>query len=256
MKNRNELIRIFREICGEETDEGFFLTVSDIKVPNFINKDDPAEYPEIRITPFLSDKYVTRMEKKISDYKKNVREIYNGKFQIDIYSKSIVEVNEIYQTLIDRIDDFTDPDMISYGYDFIQTEFIDDYYINPEYTIENAIISTISISNEELNKVNSFDELENNTWFLDSNGLYIKTDMNMDELRILTMIDGKVFPDGETANQKGLYNFFLVNYRELSQLERNEVERISFDIELTYAIDKEVKLGPIIDGVYQKPKSG
>ena len=65
MKDRNELIRLIREIIGDEKEDGFYTTViwnnETIKVPNFLFKDGPAKYPEIRISPFLTNKQALHM---------------------------------------------------------------------------------------------------------------------------------------------------------------------------------------------------
>ena len=59
MKTKNKIIRLIREIIGEEEPKGFFTHVRHnnqiVKVPNFLFKDAPAEYPEIRISPFITD---------------------------------------------------------------------------------------------------------------------------------------------------------------------------------------------------------
>ena len=60
MKNDNELIYYMRQIIGDEKENGFFTPVlyndEIVNVPNFLFKDGPSEYPEIRISPFLSKK--------------------------------------------------------------------------------------------------------------------------------------------------------------------------------------------------------
>lgn len=251
MKDKTQLIHNTRTILGDETPKGFFLSVEDSKIPNFLQKDDPTTYPEIRITPFITDEYITKTEKKVADYLKIETKIYKAEFQIDIYSKNIPELNKIYSTLIKRIEGFLEPKMQTYNHD-PSTQKIDDYYFNPEYTTEFSTISKITIQNTKLKKVNSQQELTNNTWYLGENGLYIKTNLPIKKTKILTLIDGHIFPNGDTVFDKGMYGFTITAYRHLSELEMNEVERISFDIRLTYSVDKKVKLGPIIESISQK----
>lgn len=255
MKNRNQLINNIRTILGNETPEGFFLSVGLSEVPNYLQQDTPAKYPQIRITPFITDEYITKTEKQIEDYLKIETKIYKAEFQIDIYSKNIPQLNEIYSTLIQRIEGFLEPKMLSYNYDPISTQETNNYYFNPEYTIEFSTISKITIENQKLKKVDSQDKLINNTWYLGNDGLYIKTDLPIQKIKILTLIDGFIFPNGDTVFDRGMYGFIITAYRHLSELEINEVERISFDIKLTYSIDKEVKLGPIIESIGQEIKT-
>ena len=59
MKDRNELIYRVRQIIGEEKEDGFYTHVQyngeNIDVPNLLFKDGPIQYPEIRISPFLTE---------------------------------------------------------------------------------------------------------------------------------------------------------------------------------------------------------
>ena len=59
MTTRNELIYSIRSIIGDDEPSGFFTKVQNgkeiYKVPNYLFKDAPAEYPEIRISPFISE---------------------------------------------------------------------------------------------------------------------------------------------------------------------------------------------------------
>lgn len=63
IKSKNELIYIIRQVIGEEESDGFYTPVQyngeQIKVPNFLFKDAPSKYPEIRISPFLRDEQVS-----------------------------------------------------------------------------------------------------------------------------------------------------------------------------------------------------
>lgn len=250
MKNRNGLIRLFREICGEKTPDGFFLNINDnLKVPNFVDKEEPVEYPEIRITPFLSDNIKLKVEQKISENEKLERKVYEGVFQVDIFSKSTPELNIIYQALYDRINDFINPEIITYNYDEEYTIETPDYYYNTNYTKNNSILSQIIVDKEPLIRVHNFDEMHNESWFLDEDMLYIKTEKNIETLQIKYIINGLVFPDGESTVSKCLYNNKISEYQYLSQYELNEVKRVTFDISLNYEIHRKYKLGPVITEV-------
>ena len=63
-------------------------------------------------------------------------------------------------------------------------------------------------------------------------------------VQINTVLNGLTFPDGETANKKGIIKTRKLNKRSLSELEKNNVERISFELGIFYMIDKERNVGP------------
>lgn len=247
METKNEVIKLFREICGTEKQNGYYLKIDkNIEVPNYIDKDEPVEYPEIRITPFLLDTEIEKLEQKIKPYIKLERKIYQGTFQIDIFSKDTSQVNEIYQKLYNRIIDFLNPEIIIYGYDDEDTEYINDYYFNKNYKKENSKISQILVESCPLDRVYRFKDLFENSWFLGKKGLYIKTQQNIQTLKIKYILNGMVFPDGFSANSKYLYNSKPYGYRYLSESEKNEVKRVMFEVPLTYELHRKYKLGPII----------
>ena len=67
MTNGNQLIYTVRQILGDEHPNGFFLPINYqnkiIEVPNYIFKDSKAQYPEIRITPLVTDNQVSHQHK-------------------------------------------------------------------------------------------------------------------------------------------------------------------------------------------------
>ena len=75
------------------------------------------------------------------------------------------------------------------------------------------------------------------TYFIDETGLYIHTDLPIKMIRINSIINGLVFPDGDTAHQKGIIKTRTMNKRQLSNLEENDVERISFELGIFYRLD-------------------
>ena len=64
-------------------------------------------------------------------------------------------------------------------------------------------------------------------------------------IQINCIINGLIFPDGETAHTKGIIKTRTMNKRTLSELEENNVERISFELGIFYMLDQERKPGPI-----------
>ena len=99
MKDRNELIYLIRQIIGDEEEDGFYTIVNwnnkEIKVPNYLFKDGPAKYPEIRISPFLTESQASHSI-RIRNYNSDRKtKFYNTIFQIDIFATNIVLVNKI-----------------------------------------------------------------------------------------------------------------------------------------------------------------
>ena len=91
MKDKNELIRLIRQIIGDEEADGFYTSVNYnneiIKVPNYLFKDGTADYPEIRISPFLSNEIAAHpIRIRTYDYESKTK-FYNAIFHIDIIKK-------------------------------------------------------------------------------------------------------------------------------------------------------------------------
>ena len=121
MKDENELIFLIRQIIGDEKEDGFYTPVNFqgdiIEVPNYLFKDGPSKYPEIRISPFLSDSQKSHSI-RITSYGRSIkRKFHDAIFQVDIYSTNIVQANNIYSAIKRRIDFFYDIDTVLYGYD-------------------------------------------------------------------------------------------------------------------------------------------
>lgn len=248
MKNQNEVIYTIREILGDETPMGFSLYIDDIEVPNYLFKDGTSEYPEIRISPFITGAKKMSFNYPLCKLWRNIKTIFTADFQIDIYSKSIPELNKIYQEIRNRIDDFVKVDTIIYSYndDFQKTN---DYYINHVYSNEFFTLGWVCIGNLMLKPVNSIDELIDNSWFLDNDGLYIKTDLDIYNIKVLSIYNGRVLSNNETLYNRGFYNIKITNIQQLSELENNEAERIMIELNIIYGLDHERKNGPLVEHI-------
>lgn len=252
MKNDNELIYYMRQIIGDEKENGFFTPVlyndEIVNVPNFLFKDGPSEYPEIRISPFLSKKlksHPIRVRGSNLDIK---REFYDTVFQVDIYATNVVLANNIEHAINNRLDLFYDIDTIIYGYDK-HFKIIDEekniYYHN-KYNDKDFRIIDVYIRNFYLKRVFDKDGLnQKNTYYIDETGLYINTMLNIKMIQINAVLNGLIFPDGETAHRKGIIKTRILSRRNLSDLENNDVERISMDIGIFYRLDRDRFTGPI-----------
>jgi len=112
----NQIIKTMCEIIGDHQEEGGYLfPYSEKPIPVLLNKDKTTVYPEIRLSPFIqnSDAFTERYSEKTL---RNYREWKAAKFQIDIFSQSLAEVNEIYLELRDRIYDFFNLEVLIHSY--------------------------------------------------------------------------------------------------------------------------------------------
>ena len=137
MTTRNELIYSVRSIIGEDEPSGFFTYVKNgyqtYKVPNYLFKDAPAEYPEIRISPFISEQQEGQVEHKYCQNRFGKLYHYSAVFQVDIYATTIPMVNNIYETVFERIDRFNDFDVVRYGYNKSFKEIEENIFHSPIY---------------------------------------------------------------------------------------------------------------------------
>lgn len=252
MKNRNQVIYTIRQMLGDDRPNGFILDVNEnLSVPNFLFKDAPAEYPEIRITPFLVDEQIAHPRREQDRCFSHKMTYHHAKFQVDIYSTSIPMVNNIYDALEERIDLFNELDIIRYGYDgrFVQVNDDENLFVNEIYSSNDFVITKIKIQKYILNKRDSIEDLEEDTWYLDKNGLYIKTNKPLKKIQVYSVIDGLCFSNGDTAYSRGILNTKILNAIMLSDLEDNKVERISFEMDIVYMLDRKRKLGPKLEDI-------
>lgn len=251
MHDRNELIRLVRNIIGEEKEDGFYTSVSwnnnIIEVPNFLFKDGPAEYPEIRISPFLVDRQKSHsIRVRRYDYDRKTK-FYDTIFQVDIYATNIVLVNKIFDAVKRRIGLFYDIDTVFYGYDeaFQLIDEEKNIYYSQKYNNKDFDIISIQFCRQLIQRVYDKKQLMKNTYYIDKTGLYIRTDFPIKRIKINTVLNGLIFADGHTAHQKGIIKTKIRNVKNLSELENNDVERISFELGIFYRMDSMRNAGPL-----------
>ena len=252
MKDRNELIRLIRCIIGDEKEDGFYTSVTwnneTIQVPNFLFKDGPAEYPEIRISPFLSDTQASHsIRVRKYDYDRKTK-FYNAIFQVDIYATNVILVNKIFDAVKRRINLFYDIDNVMYGYNkcFKLIDEEKNIYHCKDYNSKYFQIISVNFGNVSLKKVQNKQQLKHkNTYCVNQRGLYVRTDFPIKRIKVNTVLNGLVFPDGETAHQKGIIKTKIINPKNLSELEKNNVERISFELGIFYRMDSMRNAGPL-----------
>ena len=251
MKSKNELIYYVRQIIGKEGIDGFYTTVFDenekIKVPNFLFKDGNAIYPEIRITPFVRDEEVSHQIKVRSFNRNDKVRHYKAVFQIDIYATNIVLANKIYDAVNNRIDLFDEYDILRYGYNPSFQQIDDNLYYTNMYNTKNFNIFRILINNNIIRKVDSLDLLEDNTYIINEDGLHIQTTLPIEKVHILNILSGLLFSNGHTAYEENIINLTISKKKMLSELEKNNVERISFDLNILYNMTQKRNPGPIFE---------
>lgn len=256
MKNRNELIYYIRQVIGQELLDGFYTIIKDqgeiVKVPNYLFKDNKAEYPEIRISPFIRDEEVAHPFRVRSCNRDDKIKHYRAIFQIDIYATNVVIANKIYDAVSRRVDLFNDYDTVLYGYNKSFKEVDDNLYFTNIYTSSNFNIFRILINNNIISKVSSQDLLENNTYIINEDGLYIQTTLPIQDINIFCILNGLTFSDGDIAYDKNIITLKIQNKKMLSELENNRVERIKFDLSILYNLTQERDPGPILEDISVK----
>lgn len=232
MSHTNQIVKSVFEILGDKTSYGYSFHT----IPVFLNKDATTQYPQIRLSPFI-DKVDLNYQKNIERSFQKYRHWEAGVFQVDIYSKSIIDAQNIYDKLVNRIYDFFNLETLVYG-DNGEFEEIDSYiYKNTGYGIGNLFkdIYEVKIVNKSLKRVYSFNELSPESYYVDEDALYIYTHNSLKDFKVKVLLQGRLFENGDAYSDRGLHYYELSNQRNLSSLEDNEVERVSFDMYILYS---------------------
>ena len=254
MSNKNKLIYLVRQIIGQEEITGFYTDVIDnnklYKVPNYLFKDAPAEYPEIRISPFIEDVSVTA-QKRLQCRHNRLTKVrhYKAIFQVDIYATTVQMVNNIYSAVAQRIDLFNDYDIIRYGYNKSFKQIDENLYYTPIYNTKNFNIFRILIKNNIIRQVDNIKDLTNNTYIINEDGLYVQTTLPIRKIRILNILNGLTFSNKRIAYDEGILQLNIQNKKMLSELENNSVERITFDLSIFYKTAQDRNPGPTLEDV-------
>lgn len=254
MRSKNKLIYLVRQIIGQEATTGFYTDVVNnnklYKVPNYLFKDAPAEYPEIRISPFVEDVSVTA-QRRLQCTQNRLTKVrhYKAIFQIDIYATTVQMVNNVYSAVSRRIDLFNDYDIIRYGYNKSFKQIKEGLYYTRIYNTRNFNIFRILINSNIIRQVNSMNDLTNNTYMITEDGLYVQTTLPIQKIRILHILNGLTFSDNKIAYDEGILQLNIQNKKMLSELETNNVERITFDLSIFYKMSQDRNPGPILEDV-------
>jgi hypothetical protein len=222
-----QLIRVFREICGDyhpSEDLRFSFSVDGASVPNFVDTEHLVQYPQIQITPFIKDDLkdifeTDTLEKSLDpyenpniDYVKHIEKttFKEAKFAVDILTKNLEQLLKIQGILESRFENFFSVEL---G-EFVEREWspYNEIFYNGHY---NATINIIRAYDEDnlLIKGEDIPEVEDTagSWGLFDTGLYVNPLTDVQNLIFVDKIYGSVFSDGFSAKEKDLKNYKIVS---------------------------------------------
>ena len=237
MTYTNNITKSIFEILGNKTDVGYEFNY----VPILLNKDPTTQYPEIRVHPFV-DKFDIMDQKYIERSYQAYRHWEGGVFQIDIFTTNIIDGQNIYDKLIERIYDFFNLETLIYNWTPSFKEIETNIYKNIDYALTGDLfkdVYSVKLEKEKLKRVFSFNDLKLNSFYIDEDGLYICSKKNLKTLEMKVLLQGRLFENGDSYSDRGIHYYELSNQRNLSSLEDNEVERISFDMYILYSHRRE-----------------
>ena len=237
MSFTNKITQSVFELLGDKNKKGYSFH----NIPIFLNKDSTTQYPEIRVSPFI-DKFDVMDQKYIEKSYQSYRHWEGGIFQVDIFVTNIIEGQNIYDSLIERIYDFFNLETLIYNWTPSFKEVDTNIYKNIDYALTGDLfkdVYSILLEKEKLKRVFSFDCLELNSFYIDEEALYICSKKNLKTLEMKVLLQGRLFENGDSYSDRGIHYYELSNQRNLSALEDNEVERISFDMYILYSYKRE-----------------
>lgn len=237
-----ELIERFRQICGDKVEgEGYFLNISSVSrpVPNFVDYDQDASFPEIIIRPFITKtplvETIVYCGENEAQTRKDIQ--YNhARFQIDVFGNSLIDVMKIKTALERRIYDFSNVEIVAFKEPVGWSSYSANTYVNHDYTTPR-IIARITDPLAKLTKADSIEEVENTngSWFMDDTGLYVNPLIDMASIEIFEVLNGKVFKDGKTLHDVGIHTISVLNSRNGNYSDKDmPIKYWSYDYMITY----------------------
>ena len=249
----NKIVKSVLEIIGDKTPQGYEFNF----VPIFLNKDATSVYPQIRVQPFI-DKFDVMDQKYIEKSWKAYRHWEGGVFQVDIFTRNVIDAQNIYDKLVERIYDFFNLETLVYNWTPHFKEIDNNIYKNIDYALTGELfkdVYSVVLEKKKLKRVRDFKKIkEIDTYYIDEDALYIHTKKNLKTLEMKVLLQGQLFENGDSFSDRGIHYYELSNQRNLSALEANEVERVSFDIYILYSHRREREELPKVRSVrFPKP---
>lgn len=244
----NKVVKTLLEIIGDIDKKGY--SINDI--PILLNKDKNTEYPQIRLSPFI-EKYDRETDRYIEPSLREYRYWEEGVFQVDIYTRRLAEAQNAYEMIKNRIYDYFNIETLVYEWnpDFLETND-EDIYKNINYAVTGELfkdIYSVYTHDKKFKRVYNYDELDYNTFYADEEALYVKTKRDVNTLHIKVLLQGRLFENGDNCADRGFHFYTISKQRNLSLLEDNEVERISFDITIVYSYKRERETIPPVNRI-------
>lgn len=233
----NTTIRTLLEVLGDPQEEGgYSLPLDGELISVHLNKDHTTHYPEIVLSPFITQKPLT--VNRWTDHNFNQYISYRrGTCQVDILDKNLAKVNKAFQAIKERLCEFFFIEQVIYNYnEYFEKQ--DDYYKNISYGLGDLFkdIYYVNVESIPLTRVETLEDLTDDSFYVDKEALYVKTEKCLKTIEINVITQGRLLSNHETLMNRGLIYYDLSEMRNLSELEDNEVERFSFDMEVTYAV--------------------
>ena len=72
-------------------------------------------------------------------------------------------------------------------------------------------------------------------FYVDEDALYIHTIKDLKTFKIKVLLQGRLFDNGDSYSDRGIHYYELSKQTNLSDLEHNDVDRISFDMFILYS---------------------
>lgn len=252
----NSTLKAILELLGDHENGAYYLPLNDKKIPVLLNKDETTVYPEIRLSPFV-EKYSLEHQKYIERNYARYRDWEAGVCQIDLFAQTVVEVQNIYDEIMNRLYDFFNLETVIYNYNDDFTQLDDNYYKNEAYAINHDLfidIYDIEVKGKKLTRVSSIDDIKEESFYVDDEALYINTEC-IECIKIKVLMQGRLFSNGDAFSDRGLHYIEFSQQRNLSSLEDNDVERISFDMYVVYSHKREREELPVVNKVSYNKKS-
>ena len=155
----------------------------------------------------------------------------------------------IFDNLKHRMYDFFNLETVIYNWNPNFKEIDTNIYKNIDYALTGELfkdIYSVRICHEKLKRVFCYDDLEEDSWYVDEDALYVYTKQDLHGLDIKVLMQGRLFSNGDAYSDRGLHFLEIVDQRNLSSLSKNEVERISFDVFILYSHVREREAIPEI----------
>lgn len=251
----NKITRTVFELLGDKVKGGYCLKVNDLDIPLYLNKDQVTKYPQIRVSPFIH-KGDSRYQKHIDHNHELYRHWQYGVFQIDIYSEDLATAQDIYDEIAVRLFDFFNLETVIFDGDHAFDRVDDNIYRSREYSLMDdglfKDIYGIKIKDTILKRVSMKENLSMNSYYVSNDFLYIKTDKPLKDVKIKVLMQGRLFSNGFSFSDNGVHAYHLSKQRNLSSLASNNVERISFDLEILFSKVKNREELPTVKKIMYK----